>query len=188
MWVLGSPMGSPISPTANKRAMSLHVVGKERVELQLRKQAAGGSAGSSRIRDGIGNYADESETDVRRALVVMLGGALGAYARWALGGWITERAGPVFPWGTLVINLTGSFLLGLFVGVRDSDHYVVHPAWTLLFAIGFVGAYTTFSTFTVETMQLVSLRSFLLAAANVIGSVVLGLIAAGLGMVIGRAL
>jgi CrcB protein len=126
--------------------------------------------------------------EFRRALIVMAGGALGAYARYALGGWVAARMGPVFPWGTLVVNLTGCFILGLFLGVRDGDHFAPHPAWTLLFAIGFLGAYTTFSTFAVETIHLVSLRSFLLAAANVVGSVLLGLLAAAVGLALGRAL
>jgi fluoride exporter len=121
-------------------------------------------------------------------LSVMLGGAMGAYCRYALGGWINARTGAVFPWGTLVINLTGSLILGLFVGIRDGDHFAVRPLWTHLFAIGFLGAYTTFSTFTAETMALVSLRSFLLAGANVVGSVVVGLMAAAAGLLIGRAL
>lgn len=126
--------------------------------------------------------------ELRRALIVMVGGAVGTYARYAVGGWFAARYGPVFPWGTLVINLTGSFVLGLFVGVRDGGHFALGPAWTLLFAIGFLGAYTTFSTFTVETIHLMSLRSFLLAGANVLGSVVLGLLFAGLGLMLGRAL
>jgi CrcB protein len=121
-------------------------------------------------------------------VLVMLGGALGAYCRYALGGWITTRTGAVFPWGTLVINLTGSLVLGLFVGMRDGDHFTIRPGWTQLFAIGFLGAYTTFSTFTVETMALVSLRSVLLAVGNVIGSVALGLAAAAAGLILGRAL
>jgi fluoride exporter len=126
--------------------------------------------------------------ELRRALLVMLGGAVGAYARYALGGWITARTGAVFPWATLIINLSGSFLLGLFVGVRDSDHIALSPGWTLLIAIGFLGAYTTFSTFSVETIHLVSLRSFMLAGANVLASVALSLIAAGIGLALGRLL
>jgi fluoride exporter len=125
--------------------------------------------------------------ELRRAMIVMAGGALGAYARYAVGGWFAARYGPVFPWGTLVINLAGSFVLGLFVGARDSGHYALDPVWTLLFAIGFLGAFTTFSTFTVETMHLITLRSFILAGANVLGSVALGLLAAGLGLLLGRA-
>jgi fluoride exporter len=126
--------------------------------------------------------------ELRGALIVMAGGAIGAYARYAVGGWFMARYGPVFPWGTLVINLTGSFALGLFVGARDGAHYAISPAWTLLFAIGFLGAYTTFSTFAVETIHLISLRGFLLAAANVLASVALGLLVAGLGLTLGRAL
>jgi CrcB protein len=124
----------------------------------------------------------------QRALLVMLGGALGAYLRYVLGGWIASQTGTIFPWATLIINLTGSFVLGVFVGVRDGDHYAMHPAWTPLLAIGFLGGYTTFSTFSVETMHLISLRSYLLASANVLGSVALGLLAAGLGLLLGRTL
>jgi CrcB protein len=126
--------------------------------------------------------------ELRGALIVMAGGAIGAYARYVVGGWFAARYGPMFPWGTLVVNLTGSFTLGLFVGARDGGHYALSPAWTLLFAVGFLGAYTTFSTFAVETVHLISLRSYLMAAANVLGSVALGLLVAGLGLMLGRGL
>src|SRR5688572_1408192 len=120
--------------------------------------------------------------ELQRALLVMLGGALGSLTRYALGGWIIAYTGAVFPWATLLINLTGSFVLGVFVGARDSGHFAFNPLWTPLFAIGFLGGYTTFSTFTVETMHLLSLRSYLLAGANILGSVALGLLAVGLGL------
>ncbi len=88
---------------------------------------------------------------------VGLGGFLGANARYLLGGFISERWGAVFPYGTFVINITGSFILGFFMAYAQ-DRPWVEPGARLLFAVGFVGAYTTFSTFEYETMRLLQER------------------------------
>ncbi len=120
-------------------------------------------------------------------LWVGLGGFLGANARYLLGGWIAARMGTLFPYGTFVINITGSFILGFFLAFIQ-DRPWVHPTARLLFSIGFVGAYTTFSTYTYETIALMENGQLLLAAINCIGSVVAGLLAVFAGLVLGRAL
>ncbi len=120
-------------------------------------------------------------------LLIGLGGFLGANARYLVGGWVAERYGTSFPYGTLVINASGSFVLGFFL-VLVSERVLAHPNWRLFLAIGFLGAYTTFSTFSFESLALIQERSYFLALANMVGSVVLGLIAALVGMVVARLL
>jgi fluoride exporter len=120
-------------------------------------------------------------------LVIGTGGFLGANARYLLGGWIAERCGTSFPYGTLVINASGSFILGFFL-VFISERALVHPNWRLFFAIGFLGAYTTSSTFSFESLALIQERSYLLALASMVGSVILGLTAALDGMIVARTL
>lgn len=120
-----------------------------------------------------------------RYLVISLGGVLGANARYLLGNWITARYGTSFPYGTMVINVSGSFVIGFFL-VLITERFVVHPNWQLFFAVGFLGAYTTFSTFSFESAALIQDGSWLLALANMIGSVVLGLVAVLAGMALAR--
>src|SRR5207249_11957345 len=97
---------------------------------------------------------------------VGLGGFLGANARYWLGGWIQARWGTGFPWSTFVINITGSFILGLFMTLTTERFAPRNaPALRLLVAIGFVGAYTTFSAFEFETLVLVETATWLRAFA-----------------------
>jgi CrcB protein len=117
-------------------------------------------------------------------LWVGLGGFLGANARYLLGGAVMERVGGIFPWGTFVINITGSFILGFFLAFAQ-DRPWVNPTSRLLFAVGFVGAYTTFSTFTYESVKLAQDGEFLLAMANVLGSVLTGGVAVIAGIILG---
>ena len=120
-----------------------------------------------------------------RFLIVGVGGFIGANARYVLGGWVQQRWGASFPYGTFVINISGSFVLGLFATL--ALRYGWSDEWRLLIAIGFVGAYTTFSTFEYETIQLIaSGNRYREAAINLAGSVVLGFLAAYLGVVVAR--
>lgn len=118
-------------------------------------------------------------------LVISLGGILGANARYLLGTWIAERYGTSFPYGTLVINVSGSFVIGLFL-TMISERFVLHPNWRLFFAVGFLGAYTTFSTFSYESVVLIQDGSWRLGLVNMLGSVVLGPIAVVMGMAVAR--
>lgn len=119
-------------------------------------------------------------------LWVGIGGFLGAIMRYLLGGWVAARWGASFPWGTLVINVTGSFILGFFLTFAQ-DRPWVHPSARLMFAVGFVGAYTTFSTYTYESIRLIMDGQFALAALNIVGSVVVGLMAVFAGVALGSA-
>ena len=84
---------------------------------------------------------------------VGLGGFLGANARYALGVWLVGRWGMAFPWSTLLINVTGSLAIGLILTVL-TEKLVVDPAWRLLLVVGFLGGYTTFSSYTFEALTL----------------------------------
>jgi CrcB protein len=118
-------------------------------------------------------------------LWVGLGGFLGANARYLLGGWIANRLGAGFPYGTYVINVSGSFILGFFLAFAQ-DRAWVAPSARLLFAVGFVGAYTTFSTFEYESMRLFQDEELLLGAMYLIGSVASGAAAVIAGIALGR--
>ena len=121
-----------------------------------------------------------------RYLMVLVGGGVGALARYVLGTEIAARVGGRFPLGTLVINVTGSFLIGLLMTLF-TERFQPHPNWRLLLVVGFLGGYTTFSTFEYETLRAVQDGSKWIGMLNVIGSVVLGYIAVWLGSaIIGR--
>ncbi|HEY2327690.1 MAG TPA: fluoride efflux transporter CrcB [Gaiellaceae bacterium] len=116
---------------------------------------------------------------------VALGGALGASARYLIDRGLEERAGSVFPWSTFVINLSGCFVIGIFAAALVDRHHI--PAWIRIGLImGVVGGYTTFSTFSQETLGLVDAHDFGVALAYVGGSVLLGLLAVYSGGLLGR--
>jgi CrcB protein len=120
-------------------------------------------------------------------LLVGLGGFVGANARYLMNLWVLSWAGSVFPWGTLLINVTGSFLLAAFIGWA-STRAVVIPEMRLLFATGFCGAYTTFSTFATETIALLRDHQWLAGLGNLVGTNALCLIAVLLGLLVGSRL
>jgi len=124
---------------------------------------------------------------VPTALAIAVAGAFGALARYGLDGWISRRAPTSFPWGTFAINVTGSFLLGL-AFVLMTERFRPDPWLRSAVTIGFLGAYTTFSTFSLETYRLIEDGAYGLAFANVVGSVAAGLTAVYAGVVLGRAL
>jgi CrcB protein len=115
------------------------------------------------------------------ALLVALGAAIGAPLRYLIDRAIQSRHESTFPWGTLAVNVTGSMLLGFLAG-RPVGHTL-----TALLGTGFCGALTTYSTFSFETLKLARAGSHLLAAANAIGSVLAGLGAAYIGLLIAQA-
>jgi len=118
------------------------------------------------------------------AISVAIGGALGSMARYLVGGWFASRFGGSFPYGTFVINVTGSFIIGLFLAFAE-ERVALSPYWRLFFAVGFVGGYTTFSTFEYESARLFQAGQTLLGATYLIGSVVTGGVAVIAGMVLG---
>lgn len=114
-------------------------------------------------------------------------GFAGALARYLVGGWVAARTRGAFPLGTLVVNVTGCFLLGLLFTLF-TERVLPHPTLRAALTVGFLGAYTTFSTFSLETVRLVEDGALPLAVANVAGSVVTGMVAVYLGIFAGRAL
>ena len=116
---------------------------------------------------------------------IALGGALGALARYGVDGVVSRRVSG-FPLGTLVINVTGSFVIGVLFTLL-ADRFQVAPWLRSTLTIGFLGAYTTFSTWSLESYRLMESGAWALAAANVLGSVAAGLLAVYLGTVVGRA-
>ena len=118
-------------------------------------------------------------------LLVLLGGGIGSAARYLTGVWITERLGAAFPWGTLVVNVVGSFLIGLIATLAD-ERDRLGPDLRLFLVGGVLGGFTTFSAFSLETLRLLDGRQPLRAVLNVLGSVVLGFAAAALGIAVGR--
>jgi CrcB protein len=121
-------------------------------------------------------------------LWVALGGAIGSVGRFWLAGLITERFGQSFPWGILVINATGSFIIGVLAAFTNPDGLLTPQ--TRVFAtqflmIGICGGYTTFSSFSRDTLRLIQERQWLYAGGNVVLSVVLCLIAVWLGYMLG---
>ncbi len=120
-------------------------------------------------------------------ILVAIGGAAGATARFALDSWVSQRTGGEFPWGTLVINLSGSLLLGLLFALTV-ERGIFPAAVRGPLMIGFVGAYTTFSTLMLESWRLWEDGAAPLALANILGSMLLGIVAVVAGLAIGRAL
>ena len=118
-------------------------------------------------------------------LWVGLGGFLGANARYAFGAWVLERFGGAFPIHTLLVNVSGSFAIGVILIVL-TERLAVDPAWRLLLVVGFLGGYTTFSSYTFEALALAEAGDWAGAAWYVLGSNGLGLLAAFGGMVLAR--
>ena len=120
-------------------------------------------------------------------LLVGVGGFLGANARYVLGGWVAARLGADFPYGTLVVNVSGSLAIGVLL-VLLTERLAADPAWRLLLVVGFLGGYTTFSSYTFEALALAEAGQWLRATWYVLGSNVVGLAAAYAGMVLARTL
>ena len=116
-----------------------------------------------------------------------LGGFLGANARALLADWAAQRLDLTFPYGTFIANISGSFLLGLLMVVL-SHYALLDSPYRLFFAVGFLGAYTTFSTYTYEAFGLLQAGQIGLACLTLFGSVALGLLGVGLGIILGRVL
>lgn len=123
---------------------------------------------------------------MQNALLIFLGSGLGGVARWALGGWLTGRLGSGFPWATLVVNVTGSFAIGLFAAMTGpGGRWMAPPVWRLFFMVGVCGGYTTFSSFSLQTLNLLEDGAWARAGANVGMSVLLCLAGVWLGHWVG---
>jgi len=124
-----------------------------------------------------------------RLLVVCVGGFLGTGMRYGLNGWVSHRFGETFPWGTLSVNVAGSFVVGLLYFACGPDSPWIVSATTRQFLLaGILGGFTTFSSFSIQTLNLLKDGELAAVSFNVIGSVALGLFAAFAGDALARAM
>jgi fluoride exporter len=118
-------------------------------------------------------------------VVIALGGALGSLARYLVAGAVHRYSSPYFPYGTFVVNIAGCLLFGVIFGLSE-HRFVVGPTMRAFLLIGVLGGFTTFSSFTFETFQLLRDGELLLAVVNSVGQVLIGLVAFWLGTVVAR--
>ena len=114
--------------------------------------------------------------------LLLVGGAVGAPARYFVDGAVSRRAAGTFPWGTFVVNVTGSLVLGVLTGL--ALYHGLGDVPRAAVGTGFCGAYTTFSTYSYETVRLLEAGDLRPAAMHALGSIAVGLLAAGLGLAI----
>lgn len=119
-------------------------------------------------------------------LVISIGAILGANARWIISRFAARILGPVFPYGTLFINVAGSFIVGFFM-IWTTERVLLDPRWRLLIVVGFCGAFTTFSSYAFETMAYFEQGQWLLMFTNFASNNLLCLGAALAGMALARA-
>jgi CrcB protein len=127
------------------------------------------------------------EIVLQKYLLIAVGGALGSIARYWVGSTIAGRMGTRFPYGTFVINLTACIIIGFsltYLGKRAG----LSPAWRFLIPIGFIGAYSTFSTYEWETLSTLRAGAFAMAGLYAVGSLILGLVATWIGAVLAEAI
>lgn len=120
-----------------------------------------------------------------RFLLISLGAIVGANLRYWVGDWVAQRVGASFPFGTLIVNLTGTLLLGIFLTLA-TERFLIDPRWRVLVAIGFCGSYTTFSSYTYESVNLILTGQTTLGVFNLFGSALLGGLVMLAGIYIGR--
>ena len=114
---------------------------------------------------------------------VIIGGAIGSALRYAMSTWIAEATHSTFPWGTLAVNVLGSLVIGFFTGLTGPDGpLLVSPVGRAFVTIGIVGGFTTFSSFSLQTMLLLQGGQWIAATGNILSSVVLCLVATAVGI------
>ncbi|MFQ5344638.1 MAG: fluoride efflux transporter CrcB [Mariprofundus sp.] len=124
---------------------------------------------------------------IRQLAAVAIGGAAGAVMRWLVASGVQKMAGGAFPWGTFAVNALGSFLLG-FLFVWLIERSTASELLRLAITVGFLGAFTTFSTYSLESIRLLQEGAFSLAFGNIIGQVILCLLLTWLGIQLARLL
>jgi CrcB protein len=118
-------------------------------------------------------------------LIISIGAIVGANARYLISRLAAKELGPVFPYGTLFINVTGSLVVGFFM-VWAAERVLVDPRWRLLIVVGFCGAFTTFSSYAYETMAYFEQGQWLLMCTNILTNNILCLLGALAGMALAR--
>lgn len=137
------------------------------------------SADDSFLRHGIG------AVGMWNAFWIFVGGGLGSLGRWWFSGWIAQRFGETFPWGTLIVNVSGSFVIGLFFTVTSPEgRWSASSSFRQFFMIGICGGYTTFSSFSLQTLTLAEDGQWFKATANCVLSLVLCLLGVWLGHIV----
>jgi fluoride exporter len=115
-------------------------------------------------------------------LWVAIGGAIGSVGRYWLSGWVARQWGETFPWGTILVNVTGSLLLGFIVTLTAPEgRWLAGPSFRVFFIFGLCGGFTTFSSFSMQTLTLIREEQWLYAGANIVLSIVLCLVAVWVG-------
>lgn len=122
-----------------------------------------------------------------KILAVVVGGGAGAAARYLVSEWAASRYGAAFPYGTLIANVVGCFIIGAFMTLA-TERFIVNPYWRLLVAAGFIGGLTTFSSFSYETFRLLQDAQPGLAIGNILLNLGLGFLATWLGICTSRLL
>ena len=124
---------------------------------------------------------------IRQVVAIAAGGAVGAVLRWLLAGSVQRLAGGAFPWGTFAVNALGSFLIG-FLFVYMVERSAVSELWRLAVTVGMLGALTTFSTFSLESLRLLQSGAVAMAVANVFGQILVCMSLTWLGIQLARSL
>lgn len=124
---------------------------------------------------------------MEKFLWISIGAVFGANLRYWVADWAANRWGGDFPYGTFLINMTGSFILGMVVTLI-TDHYIIDPRLRILITVGLLGSFTTFSTYTYESIALIQQGQWWLGLVNLLGSSLLGGLSALLGIWIGKLL
>ena len=124
---------------------------------------------------------------MRDFVIVSIGAIVGANARWVISRYAARLLGPVFPYGTLIINIAGSLIVGFFI-IWTTERVLVDPRWRLLIVVGFCGAFSTFSSYAFETMAYFEQGQWALMLANVLSNNLLCLGAVLVGMALARVL
>lgn len=122
-----------------------------------------------------------------KVLAVAVGGSIGATTRYLVSTWAAGRFGASFPYGTLIVNVVGCFIIGAFM-TTATERLIISPYWRLIVTVGFVGGLTTFSSFSYETFKLMEDGSITLVMYNILGNCVLGFFFTWLGISAARIL
>lgn len=122
-----------------------------------------------------------------KIVAVAVGGGIGATTRYLVSNWAAERFGIGFPYGTLIVNIVGCFIIGAFM-TATTERFIINPYWRLIVTVGFVGGLTTFSSFSYECFKLIEDGSLTLVFYNIAGNFVLGFFATWLGISVVRIL
>lgn len=125
---------------------------------------------------------------IRNLIAVSLGAIAGALSRYYISLWFLQRFGIAYPYGTFVINITGCFVMGFFFTLSAERIMTISPEIRLLVATGFLGSYTTFSTYGLETITLLCAQGFVTALTYWLGSALVGILSVQMGVIVARLL